>query len=361
MQGTSVKEATQYFLQPSMGPWTLLTTFLFSINNRDAQSLLEDLCDETGCRVIRSPSNPVHSCSELLYIWGNFSVSAADGSKSIYTSAMGCNETIEIVDVVVNYFGPNLHIDPANPRIVNDSSARPSPFTSGYESQGQFDSTKKYELYLNLANITGLTTNLLDRFTTYLTTSPFAIPVADIGNPAAATKVADAIKLQHRILRAQEINTNWRSTDLFSNKTTAASSIDEPSRPNTNTRLYQATASLSHNRVIQGEAPTRVLQAVLGVILLTTIISIILAPKADVLPRSPTSIGSIAALVARGDVLECLSSHGMKPQSETPIFWLGWNRLANGPGDLYNYYGIRASNMQGQSLGYDRDQSGECN
>ncbi|KAI2641530.1 hypothetical protein GGS26DRAFT_7193 [Hypomontagnella submonticulosa] len=62
-----------------------------------------------------------HGCSHFLYVWGNFSL--LSNPPYISTSALGCNTTIEVVDVVASYIGPQLQLDPSHrPQAIESTS-----------------------------------------------------------------------------------------------------------------------------------------------------------------------------------------------------------------------------------------------
>ncbi|KAI6088758.1 hypothetical protein F4821DRAFT_276960 [Hypoxylon rubiginosum] len=265
-------------------------------------------------------------CSKFLFIWGRFS-SFAENSE-IFTKALACNGTTETVDVVASFIGPQLQLDPSRP---------PKPIES---------TSRAYALYIPDARETysqisplPLRRNdtLFDGFFQTLVTSRYAIPVASIGDPSQTEAVKDAIAFQHGVAVAQLISryyrvkaepSRWTNGSIFPSLSNLT--------PTTDTGMYPATASdpYGRRRLVQDPTSTRVVQALLLAALLLSLVGWGLGPGKAVLPRSPTSVASVLALLAGGDVLEYMYKEGganwetvKDAKAVFPDdckFWMGW-------------------------------------
>lgn len=76
---------------------------------------------------------------------------------------------------------------------------------------------------------------------------------------------------------------------------------------------------------------TYILEGLLGAVLVLTLASWALAPRPDVLPRSPTSIANILSLAAGGNLLELMADKKGSLHSRSFFdnyrFWLGWRTV----------------------------------
>ncbi|SPO01515.1 uncharacterized protein DNG_04188 [Cephalotrichum gorgonifer] len=257
--------------------------------------------------------NPrTRQCSDLFYTWGRLTDTNTNSTAVAHVGAMGCNETIEVVDTLFHLNARTMAVDPKSPPEVDESTARaatPPEFLS--------------DVYPWLANVSS--SDVYDEFFSLLVSSRYAIPPSALGSPdpAAAESIADAIRWQHGIIRAQDINFNWRRTlvnDSFyvynwtdsdgNTAPTAATSAIDPSLSAAEAMPWvQAVGNtpnnLSHRRKLIQDAPTtRVLEALLSCILVLAILSWALVGD-DRAPRSEAllSVASMGALLADGNVL----------------------------------------------------------
>jgi hypothetical protein len=281
---------------------------------------------------------PISGCSDFLWMWGHWTL-AADGKSvsSITASALGCNETIESVGVATQFFGPELRIDPAFPPVPDDASA---------QALDTDLNNIETNLYYQLAPVSSPTNNF-DNYFTLLTTSRYAVPPEMLGDPAQASAVADAIRLQHGIIRAQVVSTTYRGEV---NPDTMPFERGVVGNENA-TLTHAATVSddFTRRRVVQDPLSTRMLEALLGAALLLSGLSWLLMRKTDVLPRRPTSIASVAALLVDGNLFEYLPRGaawaGMgdlaRRFGDNAEFRLGWRALPDGSGERYMIYVVQ--------------------
>lgn len=306
------------------------TTTSFPANGR---SLSRDTLFGVGLR--KTASSP--HCSDWLYIWGELvDVGSSDMSVSSI-NALACNESIEAVDVDALFHGPDdLRLYPDHPPIPVESSAQ--------------DTTVAIpELeYSKLINVTS--DGLLDTFFAMLNASQFAVPDSTFGSstPSAANEVQSAILSQHGIIRAQSLNFKSRrhlspgGTFPVTDGTNIVSGID-PDEP-----VSQAVPVISGSQVTesvrlrQDAIATRILQGIVGALMFLHIIAWIYWKRIR-LPRSPTTIASVTALLVDGNLFKSLPRAAQwQPDSEleaifterdTPQrFQLGFDRKGRGRG-----------------------------
>ncbi|KUJ07725.1 uncharacterized protein LY89DRAFT_789416 [Mollisia scopiformis] len=232
-----------------------------------------------------------HRCSSYMWAWGHASTSPQPIVTSV--SALGCNQTLEGVDVATTFFGTDLYIDPSYPPIPNESTV--------WESNAQ-TSTEDYDTFLNIPSV-----GSLDRFFSLLTTSHYGVPADALENISQAQAVADAIVTQQGIMDIQSIS--WRNRYPASN--TNATLVNAP------IGLQAGNDSIAHNgtlinttgtdRVLQDAAATRILEAILGAVLAFSALGWLSMQNTRLLPCCPTSIASAAALLVDGNVVQFLA------------------------------------------------------
>ncbi|KAI8950491.1 hypothetical protein F4801DRAFT_602226 [Xylaria longipes] len=280
-----------------------------------------------GATAPYNDSDYAETCSDFVYLWGKIDYGANPIVQHI--NVMGCNMTFEVVDVNTTFIGTDLNIDIQSP---------PRPLNSTARNTTINNPNLQLVSYGDLAQI-DVDPQLLDPFFSTLVTSPRAIPISALGDPSQSTSVIAAIKFQHSIINAQGL----AQTLAPANKTNAT--IAEPISPGDNDAQprYNATVTdpTGRRRVIQDAASTHVLVALLALTLVLSIVGWAGNPGTDVLPRSPTTIASIAALIAGGnliaqvpadaqsleDIVEALGGPGAQ-------FWLGWGNLPDEEGRL---------------------------
>ncbi|KAH8756681.1 hypothetical protein F5883DRAFT_352996, partial [Diaporthe sp. PMI_573] len=136
----------------------------------------------------------VKSCSDYFYTWGRLDYSANPPVQHV--AAIGCNETIEAVDVAVEFTGADLDIDPQSPPRPLEATARNSTVLVNGSSS----------LYYHIPSLAS--TELFSNSFALLTTSRFAIPLSALGDPSSDEEVAAALRFQHGVLTAQALHAN---------------------------------------------------------------------------------------------------------------------------------------------------------
>ncbi|KAI0440985.1 hypothetical protein F4803DRAFT_577051 [Xylaria telfairii] len=273
------------------------------------------------------------SKTDLLYLWGKIDYGTSPVIQ--YMNAMGCNIIFEAVDVNTTFIGTDLNIDFQNPPQPLDSTARNSTLNNGYGGEVQ---NLKYDSYGKLARV-DVNPQLLDPFFGMLVTSPWAIPMSALGDPSASVSVEAAIKFQHGIIQAQTL------TEIYAPANTTNSTIAEPISPGDNDArpLYNATVTdaTGRRRVVQDAVSTHILVALLAITLVLFIIGWAGTTGTDVLPRSPTTLASVAALIAGGNLLDRLPTDAQSPEDILAALggpgarlWMGWGNLPDEEGRL---------------------------
>lgn len=273
----------------------------------------------------------IAGCSGMLYIWGYHEASPGPITN---ISAVGCNSSLELVDVKFSLSWPDMSLDLVHAPEAIESTARA---IRGHEVIDTFHSR---DFYSGLASLPVVNESLFDSFFKQLVTSRYAIPVSAIGDPTQADIVMDAIRLQHGIIEAQFLSRNYRVNMNSSNATENATSVLHPTLFNTSTSgdsaEYSATMTcpFGSRRVVQDPTATAILEALLLSILILLILGWWFGSSEPSLPRSPSSVGSILALLAGGNILEHLYDGSPEPLSwddvkrrlgEDTKFYLGWD------------------------------------
>lgn len=297
----------------------------------------------------------IRGCSQRLWAWGQWTSEGGNESvpQILSISALGCNESMETVDVSASFFGPGLDINPKIPPITNEST------TTAVDAY-QWDREDLTDIYLYLPPLsTNMTDRIFDTFFTLLTTSRYAVPMEMIGKKSDASAVAEAIKFHHRIMVAQE---TAAIRELFAASTHETYANDTLMRewayeivPGTNkSSFYNVTGSIPSDRyrVIQDELSTRFLQGLLVAALICCLVNWYLihgVGGCKVVPRRPTTIANVAALLADSNILDLLSAEKLdtsastKPekgigQLEDYMFRLGWREVNGNTEQVFSIY-----------------------
>jgi hypothetical protein len=241
------------------------------------------------------------SCSEYLYIWGYHN---STPGRVTNISALACNSSVELVYTSLSLLQVDMSLDLSNaPKPIEATARRIKEYDSYVDPYGS-------RVYDYLASLAISNKTLFDSFFRQLLTSRYAIPSFTIGDPSQSQVVIDAIKFQHGIVHAQYLSANYRM-DINSRNITE--NITGILRPDvffnaTSGKPAEFPAVLTYpfekHRVVQDTTATAVLEALLLSILILSILGWWLYPTISALPRSPTSVASVLALLAGGNLLE---------------------------------------------------------
>ncbi|KAF5017889.1 hypothetical protein F66182_10157 [Fusarium sp. NRRL 66182] len=308
----------------------IIGTTMSSFPAQAGRSLASSTLFGVGLRKTASSSQ----CSDWLYVWGKLDeVNNSDMSVSSI-NALACNETIEAVEVDAVLHGPELHIYPDHPPVLTESTPQDTRVAIP-----ELD-------YSSLVNVSA--GGLFDPFFSMLNASRFAVSENTLSSSSssAADEVQSAILLQHGIIRAQSLNFKNRRHLSPRGTFPAVNGTDIVSGIRPNVPVSQAVPIISANRMTgsvrlgQDEAATRILQGLVGALLLLHTISWVYWRRLG-LPRPPTTIASITALLVDGNLFRSLPRAAQwQPDSEleaifceadTPQrFELGWDRKGRG-------------------------------
>lgn len=288
-------------------------------------------------------------CSNYLFTWGRLDFGNVDNPIR-HIAAMGCNESFETVSVNATFTGSLLAVDSTQPpQPLEDTSHNT---TAGFPVTGWDD--------LQLVDVH--TEDLLDSFFALLTNSRWAIPVYKLGGGPAYdsnnndstsdssdvdAEVAAAIQLQHSIIVAQVLNSN-RVAANTTNTTLAYPPPASLTDGNDAMPRYtaKATDKAGRRRVAQDATSTRILETLLALALVLLVVAWVDLRHTDVLAASPTTIASVVALLAGGNIVEqmpplragrssladCDDEDIWRAFGPKTRFWLGWNNVPDDEG-----------------------------
>lgn len=282
--------------------------------------------DSTLFGVSQSKTNSTPQCSDWLYVWGRLVDMDTDDMSVGSIGALACNETIQALDADVVLHGPDLHLHPDTPPAPLERTAK---------------NTTVAIPRLDYSSLVNVSSNaLFDSFFSTLNASWLAVPESVLGGSSAddAGQVQSAILLQHGIIRAQSLNLKSRrrlsprGTFPATDGQSIISGVD-PDAPVSEAVPIISGSKLSEKvRLRQDPIATRILQGLLGALLLLHTTSWILIRRLR-LPRPPTTIASVAALIADGNMFKLLPRGAQwQPMHELEIafgdeaqFELGWD------------------------------------
>lgn len=266
-------------------------------------------------------------CRNYLFIWGK--MDPLTDFKVEHIAAMGCNMSIEAVDVDTNFIGASLAIDLDNPPQPVAGSERNPPTALGPPFGFQF-------LY---SAPTIPTPHILSHVFALLTQSRWAIPLSMLGG-GSDEAVAAALKFQHGVFLAQALN----ECRVPAAETNATLTPEQALAGENDAGLtFEATVvdKEGRQRVVQDAISTRVLEALLLVTLVLLGVGWVWLPKTNALPkRSPMTIASAVALLAGGNLEEWVNEMDADTtgvyggRGATTRFWMGWGDVPDEEGIL---------------------------
>ncbi|KAJ5093992.1 hypothetical protein N7456_009853 [Penicillium angulare] len=206
------------------------------------------------------------------YIWGSIS----NGSFS-HVAALTCRESAEMVDTKTRFTLPDFNISTEIPPQPDESTARPA---KGYTNSEDWTSSNA------LGKVDGF-----DGFFGSLVYGKYAISPKYLANEVDNEKVISAVKFQHRVVKAQMFNSF--------NRESVANSSSYPA-PST---LRGKITTPGRLRLFQDAVSTRVLEALLGTLLILGILGSLSTNTDHVLPKNPCSIAAVASLLADSNIL----------------------------------------------------------
>jgi hypothetical protein len=281
---------------------------------------------------------------------------------------MGCNESIEIIDVDTTFFGPDLDIDFSIPPTPREATARPTDFTYRDADGGHADyMNEMMSIYSEFSQ--PASSPLLDEFFAALTTSRWAVPSSYLTDISKTPQVRNAINNQYALVRTQMLNFMQRMPASTTNVTLTPSGNATKQFPNDAVMSYSATITdpAGQRRLVQDPAATHTLQGLLGAAVVASILAWIMMPRTRALSRSPTCITSVASLIAGGNLMEFVPEGAAWMRDgelrewfpASARFWLGWRAGEDGSGEqrfavwVVGVGGEKARNEEGGNLMVD--------
>lgn len=252
---------------------------------------------EAGCYdKLGGLSTAVHWTTS--YVWGYLE---NGGLKHIM--GMACMQYAETVEVLTRFKLPGMDIDEEHPPVADESTAKLAPDL--YTPIPEWWVLNKYGQY-----------STFDGFFQLLVSGRYAIPVDNFESVKGNQTVVDAIKHQHKLINAQQFGNYSRST--------ANDSIEHA-------LLHGNVTTLSRLRVVQDATSTRILDVLLGSMLVLGILGSLLLNTDHVLPKSPCSIAAVASLLADSKLLDQFvqgawraDDKSLKQTFAHRRFYLGW-------------------------------------
>ena len=245
------------------------------------------------------------ACPGYMAFYGQMKSGAVE-----HLAGFNCNPYLERVEVDLVYNVPDYSLTRA-PQIVADSAQRFSTFlyVGGLSS------------YINSwFESLNVTTNSLSPFFEGIVYGKDGIPAAELTNNTLLVEAMDRVS---GITMAQILNVGWRQsiTDLPQNQTDV---------PNNLNGTYE---DLSRTRLIQSALSTRILESLLGILLLCAVVIFLFINMRKVLPKQPGSIAAAASLLADNRLLydiplgaECMTDRQWEEEGvwDGTEYRMGW-------------------------------------
>jgi hypothetical protein len=272
-------------------------------------------------------------CSNWTYMWGRIGPSSVE-----HLAFFACNATLEDVNVETTLTLPDFQFDESQPLIPDESTARPSqvevPFTE----------------YAALSKVYG--DENFDDFFQAMVYGKNGTPATDFASADNDITVSGRIKTVQSLLMTQVLN-NW--TRMDTNSSTVGRAL--PAQLNFPNRL----------RLVQDPMSTRVLEALLGAMLLLAALNTVLMKTRGVVPKNPCSIAAAASLLADSNILDALPRGAERMSSEEierragfkgKTFYMGWyekdetaeKQRQTVRGKSFAIYMVDAEQSEGQRL-----------
>ncbi len=163
------------------------------------------------------------------------------------------------------------------------------------------------------------------------------------------------IQLHHSILRTQQLNWDYRGPANSTNATLEDANAEGAAHSSRSTDAQDYNGTLFNNvagrrRIVQDVVSTRVLEALLAATVVFSSLAWLLMRNTNLLPRSPTSIASVAALLVDGNLFDFLPE-GAENMGDGQlknvfphgtVFRLGWGQKVDDTGAVVDRYMVWA-------------------
>ncbi|GKZ37496.1 hypothetical protein AbraIFM66950_009046 [Aspergillus brasiliensis] len=209
-------------------------------------------------------------CAALMGFYG-----VIHGNSTAQIRGFTCNPQIDEVNATVSFSLPGLNIQSAT---ADESTSH--LFTTDIATTLNFKGF--------LSQPVNKQNEAFDAFFSAMLNDQKSLSLSDITDPSHYSTVINAIQHLYRTLMAQSMNGNARIPSTDDNQTTYPATIVDPNR----TRLTQSAIS------------TRILEAFLAAMVISTLVAMYFMQTKEVLPFNPCSIAGAGALIAGSDVLK---------------------------------------------------------
>ncbi|KAJ5975931.1 hypothetical protein N7481_009638 [Penicillium waksmanii] len=250
-----------------------------------------------------------------MYVWGYF-----ENLTMHHISSMTCAGKIESVDTITRFKLPGFDIPSDHPPIPDESSVNPLPHFNGVWDIYNLDTLTSYYIDKDLTK----EDIRIDNVFSSLLNGRYKVPKEFLREPQYDAKVREAIKRQERIVRAQPLKAYAR---LAANGT-----LDN--------KPISGNLTVPKNlRVQQDEISTRVLEVMLGLVLIFGILGSVLMNTDHVLPKNPMSIAAVGSLLADSNFLHLYRFTEQNPNyrllrgCRVHLGWLGDESSSEGSSD----------------------------
>ncbi|KGO56618.1 Protein of unknown function DUF3433 [Penicillium expansum] len=229
--------------------------------------------------------NATSNCSTDNILYGDYGYKVASPENYL----LNCNATIEEVDVDTRLQLPSFSIDAdIHPRIVPNTTRK--VFNTTINS---FPSLSTIDNYLFKTN-----PNVSNILLSALTDGIHGVPAKELLDPPI---LAARLNTVWGIIMAQLFNSNGRESFDDPLNTTW---FVEPAT--SHAPIYEGVFHDGRKYLVQSEISTRILDGVLGTMVICALAVLCVMRTKEVLPKSPCSIASVASLVAESRFLELL-------------------------------------------------------
>ncbi|CAI7647952.1 unnamed protein product [Penicillium manginii] len=271
------------------------------------------------------------NCPTHSFIYGKWHENLSSSEAHRYD----CNATLEEVDVEVRLQLPYLSIDPdVIPRVVPNTSR-------------EIFRTDEYFF----PNLVELSDHLLDSGSGYkavmqaMIQGVNGVPVDKLLDPDTITKRLQTI---WGIVTAQLLKSNGR--EAFQDPLNSSWAV-HPATDHAPT--YEGVFHDSRSYLVQSQVSTRILDGLLGGMIICALIALFSMRTKRILPNSPCSIASVASFVAGSTFLKMMRDRDLQERDLSQrSFSMGWWRVER---DVGSASSVHMSSKSSSSLGDRRD------
>ncbi|KAK4039487.1 hypothetical protein C8A01DRAFT_47053 [Parachaetomium inaequale] len=231
-----------------LGGMSELTVGLAAIGGRPSTLDMDATTMGEGC------------AADYIFAWGTMSTTSPQRTSMV---AYGCNETVEAVEAAVHLVGLELRIDTSNPPLVDSDTVHTTTIRPHRTISRSIQGQAEEDIYMSsIPNIVPAGPPTVDQFFRLMTgpDSLLSTPLAVLADPNQKERVADAIRRQHGIIRAQGLGADYRRP--FESVGTVKLDLNSPNLVYTGTEWAAAATgpALINATVTDPQGRTRLVQ-----------------------------------------------------------------------------------------------------